>query len=401
MITLEQMKQISITSPSKIVLLVMDGLGGLPVPKSGKTELETASTPHLDQLASNSICGFIDPVSSGITPGSGPGHLSLFGYDPFEFTIGRGVLEALGIGFDLKENDIAARGNFCTVNSEGIITDRRAGRITTEKCTELCSLLNQIELKDTELFVWPVKEHRFLFVIRGKELAAEINDTDPQKTGFSPLLASGKKLQAQNTSNIVNLFIDKAQKILVNHHPTNMIVMRGFSKLPQIPTMSEIYKLKPAAIASYPMYKGLATLVGMKIYHAESDIAKEMAVLTNCYSEHDFFYIHIKGTDSAGEDGDFERKVRIIEQVDDALPQLLNLEPEVIMVTGDHSTPAMLKGHSWHPVPFLLYSRWCRPDGANEFSESACSLGGLGRFPGIDIMPLAMANALKLNKFGA
>ena len=401
MVPLEEIRDISVVSPSKIVMLVIDGLGGLPDVKTGKTELETAKTPHLDSLARDGISGLVDPVSPGITPGSGPGHLALFGYDPVRFLIGRGVLEALGIGFELREGDVAARGNFCTVNDQGVITDRRAGRITTDKCTVLCKLLGQITLKDVEPFVSPVKEHRFSFVLRGKELRSELGDTDPQRTGLAPYPAKHTKMIAKHTADIVNEFISKAKGILAKHHPANMILLRGFSKLPDIPSMREIYKLTPAAIASYPMYKGLAKLVEMKIFSADGGIKEELNVLADCYSEHDFFYIHVKGADSAGEDGDFKRKVGIIEQVDSALPQLLNLKPEVIVVTGDHSTPALLKGHSWHPVPVLLYSQWCRPDSVEEFSESACIAGGLGRLSAADIMPLAMANALKLIKFGA
>ncbi|MGA7677792.1 MAG: 2,3-bisphosphoglycerate-independent phosphoglycerate mutase [Dehalococcoidia bacterium] len=401
MIPLEEIRQISIVSPSKIVMLVIDGLGGLPDVKTGKTELETARTPHLDQLAKKGICGLIDPVSPGITPGSGPGHLALFGYDPLKFTIGRGVLEALGIGFELKKNDIAARGNFCTVDGKGLITDRRAGRITTDKCTELCTLLSQIKLQGVKSFVLPVKEHRFSFVLRGEGLAAEISDTDPQKTGVVPYPAKYTKITAKHTADTVNDFINKSKGVLAKHHPANMILLRGLSKLPHIPSMNDIYKLTPAAIAGYPMYKGLAKLVGMKIFNADSGIQEELKILNDCYAKHDFFYVHVKHADSAGEDGDFERKVKVIEQVDSALPQLLNLKPEVIIVTGDHSTPALLKGHSWHPVPVLLYSQWCRHDKVKEFSESACISGGLGRLPAADIMPLAMANALKLTKFGA
>jgi 2,3-bisphosphoglycerate-independent phosphoglycerate mutase len=400
MIPLEEIRQLSVVSPSKIVMLVIDGLGGLPDAKTGKTELETARTPYLDHLAKKGVCGLIDPVSPGITPGSGPGHLALFGYDPLRFIVGRGVLEALGIGFELTRSDVAARGNFCTVNDEGLITDRRAGRINTDKCAELCTLLGQIKLEGVELFVLPVKEHRFSFVLRGNELRAELNDTDPQKTGIAPYPAKYTKI-AKHTADIVNDFIKQASAILARHHPANMILLRGFSKLPDIPSMRELYKLTPAAIASYPMYKGLAKLVGMKIFNADSGIKEELNILTHYYDEHDFFYIHVKEADSAGEDGDFKRKVRVIEQVDSALFRLFDLKPEVIIVTGDHSTPALLKGHSWHPVPVLLRSQWCRPDDIKEFSESACISGGLGRLPSTDIMPLAMANALKLTKFGA
>jgi 2,3-bisphosphoglycerate-independent phosphoglycerate mutase len=401
MISLEQLKEISLTSESKIVMLVIDGLGGLPDPKTGKTELETASVPNLDYLARNGICGLSNPISTGITPGSGSGHLALFGYDPLKFNIGRGVLEALGINFEITENDIAARGNFCSVDNNGIITDRRAGRITTEKCAELCQILGGVKLEGVEFFIQPVKEHRFLFVIRGRGLSAAVSDTDPQKLGFAPVQSIANEKSAKETADLVNKFVDKATRLLANHHPANMILLRGFSKKPDIPSMSEIYKLKPAAIAVYPMYRGLARLLGMKIFKADGGIKEELTILNNYFNGHDFFFIHIKKTDSAGEDGDFTRKVRAIEEVDSALPQLLNLKPDVIVVTGDHSTPAVLKGHSWHPVPFLLYSQWCRPDKVERFSESACVSGSLGTFLAVDTMPLAMANALKLSKFGA
>ena len=400
MVPLEQIKEISIKSASKIVMLVIDGLGGLP-DAAGQTELEIARTSYLNELAEKSICGLVDPVSPGITPGSGPGHLALFGYDPLKFTIGRGVLEALGIGFELTKNDIAARGNFCTIDDTGLITDRRAGRITTEKCTELCKLLAKIKLEGVELFVWPVKEHRFMVVLRANGLSAEIRDTDPQQLGVAPNLAIAETPKAKDTSHLINLFIDEARKVLSGQHPANMILLRGFSKLPDIPTMGEIYKLSPAAIAVYPMYKGLAKLIGMEIFSADGGIREELKILANCFDKHDFFYIHVKHADSAGEDGDFSRKVKVIEEVDSALPQLLVLKPDVIVITGDHSTPAVLKMHSWHPVPVMLYSKWCRPDHVTVFSESACVSGGLGRLHSTDIMPLAMANALKLTKFGA
>ena len=400
MISLEEIKEMSLVSASKIVMLVIDGLGGLP-DAAGQTELEIARTPYLDELAEKSVCGLVDPVSPGITPGSGPGHLALFGYDPLKFTIGRGVLEALGIGFELTKNDVAARGNFCTTDNDGLITDRRAGRITTEKCTELSKLLSQIKLSGIEVFVWPVKEHRFMLLLRGDALSPEINDTDPQRLGVAPNVAMAERPKAKDTTRIVNIFIDAAKKILSNHHPANMILLRGFSKLPEIPKMGEIYKLTPAAIAVYPMYKGLAKLLGMKIFSVEGDVREEFRILASCFEKHDFFYVHVKHADSAGEDGDFSRKVKVIEEVDSALPQLLSLKPDVIVITGDHSTPAMLKMHSWHPVPVMLYSHWCRPDHVMQFSESACLSGGLGRLHSADIMPLAMANALKLTKFGA
>jgi len=398
---LDLMKHISILSPTKIVLLVIDGLGGLPSPKTGKTELETANTPNLDRLANKGTCGLIDPVSPGITPGSTPAHLALFGCDPVRFNIGRGVVEAMGIDFDLKPGDIAARGNFCTVDEAGLVTDRRAGRIPTEKCAELCRLLDGLVIEGVKLLVCPVKEHRFITVFRGEGLAPEVSDSDPQQVGVVPRMVVAQHAKARKTANIAKEFISQAKTILVKHHPANMVLLRGFSRRPNLPTMPEVYKLKPAAIASYPMYRGLARLVGMQVLETGTSIKQEFATLKQNYNDYDFFFVHIKETDSAGEDGDFDRKVRIIEEIDKALPTLTSLDPDVIVVTGDHSTPALLRGHSWHPVPILLYSQWCRPDRVEGFSELACISGGLGRLPATQVMPLAMANALKLTKFGA
>jgi len=401
MANLELIKSISSSSLSKIVLVVIDGLGGLPNPETRKTELETAKTPNLDRLAAEGICGLSDPVGPGITPGSAPGHLALFGYDPLTFSIGRGVLEAIGIGFELQPGDVAARGNFCTVDKAGLITDRRAGRIATDKSAELCQLLDGLVIDEAEVLVRPVKEHRFVAVFRGEGVQADAADTDPQRVGVAPKPVVALSPDTNRLASIANQFVAKARLALAECHPANMILLRGFSKLPHLPSMGEIYKLKAAAIASYPMYRGLAKLVGMQLLDTGPSIENEFATLKQNYSSYDFFFLHVKGGDAAGEDGDFARKVSVIEQVDSALTELIRLKPDVIVVTGDHSTPAMLKGHSWHPVPVLLYSKWCRPDKVTEFSESACLSGGLGRVPATEVMPLAMANALKLTKFGA
>jgi len=401
MIGFDHISKIVQRTDSKIVLFVMDGLGGLPHPETGRTELETARTPNLDKVAAESICGLIDPVSPGITPGSGPGHLSLFGYAPLKYEIGRGVLEALGIGVELKEEDVAARGNFCTVDTEGRISDRRAGRISTEKNQELCRLLSGIKVAGVELVVAPVKEHRFVLLLRGKKLSGDLIDSDPQHVGLAPLPVKAVSSSAETTARLVNEFVVQAKETLRSCHPANMVLLRGFSQLPHWPLMSDVFKLNPAAIASYPMYRGLARLVGMKVLATGGTLAEEMATLRQHYSEHDFFFLHVKQTDSRGEDGDFQAKVKAIEEIDAYLPELLSLKPDVLMVTGDHSTPATLASHSWHPVPFMLRSHWCRPDHVREFNESACAQGAMGRFPSVEIMTLALANALKLDKFGA
>jgi 2,3-bisphosphoglycerate-independent phosphoglycerate mutase len=401
MIGFEHMRKISRTSSSKIVLLIIDGLGGLPNPETGKTELESATKPNLNRIAKDSICGLIDPVSPGITPGSAPGHLAIFGYDPVQCHIGRGILEALGIDIKLKPGDIAARGNFCTVDAKGIITHRRAGRISTDKNTVLCRLLNNITIEGAEISVLPVKEHRFVLILRGEGLSPELGDSDPQQIGLAPKKIEALSPQAQKTAEIANEFVSQASSLLQGKTPANMVLLRGFSRRPHIPSISEIYKLKPAAIATYPMYRGLARLVGMKVLPGGESITDQLNSLQRHYAKYDFFFIHFKSTDARGEDGDFQAKVQAIEELDKALPSLLSLDPDVLVVTGDHSTPATLAMHSWHPVAFMLKSRWCRPDDVTEFSERTCLTGGMGRFPATEIMPLAMANALKLDKFGA
>ncbi|MBN2603184.1 MAG: 2,3-bisphosphoglycerate-independent phosphoglycerate mutase [Candidatus Thermoplasmatota archaeon] len=389
-------------SNTKIVLLMLDGIGGLPRESDNKTELEASCTPNLDGLASCGVCGLHTPVGTGITPGSGPGHLGVFGYDPTKYQVGRGVLAALGIGFDLKENDVAARGNFCTIGDQGKVTDRRAGRISTEKNNELCELLEKIEIPGVEIHVKTVKEHRFLLVLRGDGLSGNLYDTDPQEIGVAPLKPKGFTTKEDRTVIIVNDFIQQAKKILANSHPANMILLRGFSQKPDCPSYEESFGLKSAAIATYPMYRGLARLLGMKLLETGTTIQDEFATLEKNWNDFDFFFIHIKPTDSSGEDGDFDRKVKVIEEVDKEIPGLLALKPDVVIVTGDHSTPAKMKKHSWHPVPTIIWSELCRPDNVKSFGERACISGGLGpRIPAVDLIPLALANAQRLEKFGA
>jgi len=387
---------------TKIVLLVMDGLGGLPRESDNLTELEAAKTPHLDSLASRGICGLQHPVGPGITPGSGPGHLALFGYNPLEYQVGRGVLAALGIDFDLQLQDVAARGNFCTLDKNRYVTDRRAGRISTEKNKKLCALLRTIELPDVDVFVETVKEHRLLLVLRGEGLSGNIRDTDPQEIGKKPLLPQSSSSEAKQTATLVKQFLDQAQEILADHHPANMVLLRGFSKKPKWSSMEDTFGLKSAAIAAYPMYRGLAKLLGMHILETGPTVEDEFTVLEDTWNDFDFFYVHVKKIDSAGEDGAFDRKVAVIEEVDKEIPRLLKLNPDVVIVTGDHSTPSLLKYHSWHPVPVVLWSNHCRSDKVEHFGERACMTGGLGpQFPAEDLIAVALANAMRLEKFGA
>jgi 2,3-bisphosphoglycerate-independent phosphoglycerate mutase len=401
MMNQEIIKELSVTSPEKIIMLVLDGLGGLPDSKTGKTELETARIPNLDALAARGICGLADPVAPGITPGSGPGHLALFGYDPITCEIGRGALEATGIDVELKPGDVASRGNFCTIDKDGIITDRRAGRISTEKSAELCKLLDGMKIDGVDIKIYPVREHRFVAVFSGENLQTALTESDPSQTGKAPLEVMPVGTLARGTATIVNQFIARAKYNLRDSHPANMILLRGFAKKPQLATFQEIYKLNPVAIAVYPMYRGLARLVGMQVAKTGTALEDEFKTLKENYNNYDFFFLHIKWTDSAGEDGDFARKVKVLEQVDKALPTLIELKPDVLVVTGDHSTPAAFGGHSWHPVPVAINAKYCRPDNVKEFSENAFLSGGLGRIKATEIMTLAMANARKLTKFGA
>jgi 2,3-bisphosphoglycerate-independent phosphoglycerate mutase len=397
----EVIQSLVIETDSKLVMVVIDGLGGLPV--KGKTELETAKIPNLDHLTSQSTCGLIDPISSGITPGSGPSHLALFGYDPFKYEIGRGVMEALGIGVKLTKNDLSARANFATIDENGIIVDRRAGRISTEKNREICQFLqDQIkEINGIRISVHPGKEHRFVVVFHGEGLKDDLTDTDPQKDGLKAKVTVGLSPEAQKTAELVNDYLKKANEVLKPLHPANTILLRGFSKIPDIPTLSERFRLRPAAIATYPMYKGLARLVGMEILETGETSKEEVETLRNHFNRYDFFYIHFKKTDSSGEDGNFKMKVKALEEIDRVIPFILRLKPEVLVVTGDHSTPSLLKGHSWHPNPILLYSKYIRPDGVRRFTERQCQKGEMGRFAAVEVIPLMLANGLKLKKFGA
>ena len=400
MIDLDVLKDSIVTTPSKIVMLVADGLGGLRHPDTRRSELETAATPNLDLLAWESACGLTDPVLTGVAPGSGPGHLALFGYDPLKYFIGRGVLEALGIEVQLEEGDVCARGNFCTIDRNGLLEDRRAGRIPTEVSAPLCAELDRIEVEGAELRVYPVEGYRFVLHLRGEGLSEKVGETDPQSVGVPALQAEAAAPEGDKTAAIVREFVGRARMVLKDEERANMVLLRGFSSLPHLPPMGQALGLDPAAIAAYPMYRGLATIVGMKVISTGRHFTDELDTLTRHYEEHDFFFIHYKPTDAAGEDGNFEAKVQALEQLDSHIPRLLELEPDVLIVAGDHSTPSIMAGHSWHPVPFLLRSRWTLGEGVDAFSERSCAGGSLGRLPAKQVMLLAMAHSGKLAKFG-
>ncbi|MBD3264454.1 MAG: 2,3-bisphosphoglycerate-independent phosphoglycerate mutase [Candidatus Omnitrophica bacterium] len=402
MVDFDTLKSLAQKGKTKILFYVIDGLGGLAESPGGLTELEKANTPNMDELAKDSVCGLHVPVACGITPGSGPAHLALFGYDSLKYEVGRGVLSALGVDFDLKEQDVAARGNFCTLGKEGLVSDRRAGRISTEENKRLCDKLSQIRIEGAGVFIKTVKEHRFLLVLRGEGLSADIEDTDPQQEGKQPLPVEAKGEGAEFSRKVLREFLDKAREILAGEYPANMVLLRGFSRKPDWPSLEDIFGIRCVSIAGYPMYRGLSRLLGMEVLPCEEKMESKIEVLQKNKKDFDFFYLHFKSTDSRGEDGDFNSKVKSIEEADQALARLRQLGFDVIVVTGDHSTPAAMAYHSWHPVPVMLWSKKCRADKVEKFSEQACLGGALGpNLAAVNLMPLALANAGRLAKFGA
>lgn len=403
MANLDLMQQLQQPNDTKIVLLVLDGLGGLSVSSGGPTELEAARTPNMDRLAGEGTLGQITPVLPGITPGSGPGHLALFGYDPLEYKVGRGVIEAAGIGMVVERGDVAARGNFCTVDSEGLITDRRAGRISTEESEPLVARLDEITLDDVDADVRVLREYRFALVLRDSDLHPHIGDTDPLETGQAPLPAVAQDEASERTTELVNRWVEQARESLADEPKANAVTLRGFSTNPDLPQFPEINGLNPVCVAVYPMYRGVSRLVGMDVAEFEGEAPQdEFETARRLWDRFDFFFIHIKKPDSLGEDGAFEKKAAYLEEIDGALEQLLELQPDVLAITGDHSTPSRMKYHTWHPVPLLLWAPdTAREDAQTEFGEAQCAQGGLGTFPTQDLMPLLMAHARRLQKYGA
>ena len=400
MIDVEELRDCYTNTPSKMVLLVADGLGGLAHPETGKSELETARTPNLDALAQKSACGLTTPVLPGVTPGSGPGHLALFGYDPLKHQIGRGALEALGIEVELASGDVAARGNFCTIDEGGMLTDRRAGRIPTDESAPICERLDRIEIPGVQVDVFSVQDYRFVLRLRGDGLSELVTETDPQVTGAKALDVKALKPEAQKTADIVNEFVKQASQLMSEEERANMLLLRGFAQMPMLPPMGDVYRLDQAAIAAYPMYRGLATVAGMNVIPTGKNFADEVDTLRANWDKHDFFFIHYKPADAAGEDGDFDAKVKCLEELDPFIPEILALEPDVLMVAGDHATPAIMAAHSWHPVPFMLHSKLTQGQGVLTFDEKACAQGAIGSIPATSVMVMGLSTAGKMTKYG-
>ncbi|MBA3612583.1 MAG: 2,3-bisphosphoglycerate-independent phosphoglycerate mutase [Nitrospirales bacterium] len=388
----------------KIVYLILDGLGGLADRQRGGTELQVANTPNLDDLAGESSCGLLEIVGPGVTPGSGPGHLALFGYDPLRYMIGRGILSALGIDFDLQEGGIAARVNFATLDQQGIVTDRRAGRIPTEKNKSLAKRIREeVSLEfEGEYFFETVSEHRAVLILRGMELSRKVEDTDPQHTGVPPRDPMPRSSSAKKTAQLIRRFLDQVADVLKEESPANGILLRGFDQYQAFPSLQERFALQGVCLADYPMYRGLSRLLGLAVPPPPGGLRQRVECLRQeVKNSHDFYFLHVKHTDSRGEDGDFDAKVKAIEEVDALIPLIRASEPDVLVVTADHSTPAVMGRHSWHPVPVLIHAQTARRDKVNRFDEEACLHGALGIRPGHHLMGLALAHAGRLQKFGA
>ena len=402
MIDFQYLSSIRKQTDSKIVMIVVDGLGGMTDPSTGQSELEAAKLPNLDKLASASSCGVSTPVLPGITPGSGPGHMALFGYNPIKYLLGRGVLEGLGIGAPIGKGDVAARGNFCLLGEDGKIIDRRAGRITTEECVELVELLKQIEIPGFGIEIHPVMDYRFVLVFKGETSSPDVSETDPQITGVTPMISNPTSERGTGTALAVNLFTQRSAEILREYNGSaNGILLRGFSNIPELPHFGISYALNPAAIAAYPMYRGVAGLLGMDVLESKQTFEDEIKTLEANYSkDYDYFFLHYKPADSAGEDGNFSQKVAMLEEFDSQLERILLLNPDVLVVCGDHSTPSYIASHSWHPVPFLISSNLSQGRAEAKFTENSCQEGSIGSIRAEELMLLVLSHADKLNKFG-
>ncbi|MGD9042033.1 MAG: 2,3-bisphosphoglycerate-independent phosphoglycerate mutase [Desulfobacteraceae bacterium] len=387
-----------------ILYVILDGVGGLPYPEKGGTELQVAQTPKLDRLAQESACGLLEMVGPGITPGSGPGHLALFGYDPLKYKLGRGILSALGINFELRKGDVAARINFATLDGQGKVTDRRAGRIDNDTNRRLCKKIRENVTLDMEgeFFLETVSEHRAVFVLRGSNLEGKLRDTDPQRTGLQPFEPEALHKNSEKTAGIVRSFVSQVKELLAGEEKANMILMRGFDNYEPLTSLESRFGLKGICIAQYPMYRGISRLLGLDIAPPLEGMEAAVESLESLYGpNHDFYFVHIKKTDSNGEDGDFHKKVKVIEHFDGLMPRVANLQPDVLVITADHSTPALMGIHSWHPVPLLIRSKFARVDAVDAFHEEACLRGSLGIRPGVHLIGLALAHAGRMGKYGA
>jgi len=391
-------------SKAKALLLICDGLGDRPSIE-GKTPLQAANTPYLDEISKEGINGLMDTISPGIVPGSDTAHLAILGYDPYKYYPGRGVFEALGADMELCEGDVAFRANFATVDDKMRIIDRRAGRKGSK---DLAEALNGLEIDHTKIKFTNTTEHRCALVLKGENLSKAVSDVDTHEAGSEvkkcvPLEEGEKELK---TANIVNEFVSQSYDILNEHPvnkerrergelPANIILLRGAGSYGEVSAMKDRFGFGAACIAGASLYKGVAKYLGMVVVPvegatgiADTNLNNKAEATLHALEKHDFVFLHVKATDSMGHDGDFEGKKYMISRIDKELVARIKDVDAYITVTADHSTPVSIKRHSSDPVPIVIKGEGVRKDGITKFDEVSAASGGLGRIRGVDLMPI-------------
>lgn len=403
--------------------MIIDGMGDRPLKELGyKTPLEAAITPNMDKMAENGICGIMDPIKPGIRPGSDTSHISILGYDPYEVYTGRGPFEAAGVGVDVLPGDIAFRCNFSTADEDGIIIDRRAGRIR-EGTEELARSINGINIdQDVEVIFKESTGHRAVLVLRGNGLSDQVSDADPKHEGKAPkmVVAIDGSQEANKTANILNKIVKKSYEVLKNHPlnlkridagkpPANIIIPRGAGAVPNVQPFGEKYGLKPVCIAETGLIKGIAKIAGMELVDikgATGGIDTNLeniknGIIETASKDYDFMLINVDGADEAGHDGQMDEKIKFIEKVDVVIGELMRIEDIYFILTADHSTPISTMDHTGDPVPIVICGPEVRVDDVKNFNERSVTKGGLCRIRGNNIMDILMDLMNLSTKFGA
>ncbi|MDD3408250.1 MAG: 2,3-bisphosphoglycerate-independent phosphoglycerate mutase [Methanobacteriaceae archaeon] len=411
----------------KGIILVMDGMGDRPLKElDNQTPLQAANTPNMDKMAECGITGIMDSIRPGIIPGSDTAHLSILGYDPYEVYTGRGPFEASGVGLDVIPGDIAFRCNFSTADENGIITDRRAGRIR-EGTKDIVDVLNTMVIKGYEDIQIIFKEstgHRAVLVLRGEGLSDKVTDADPKVEGKKPKIVESTdgSEEAKRTADLLNKIVEKSYEMVKNHPvnigrmeenkpPANIIIPRGAGAVPKVEHINEKYEVNSACIAETGLFMGIGRFAGMDIIEMDDVTGGVDTNLDNIIdtiinqvnnTDHNFFLINIDGADEAGHDGNAIQKKEFIEKVDKiVMSKLLNLKNVVLFLTADHSTPISVMNHSGDPVPVIINSPEVRVDDVKEYNEFAVAKGGLCRIRGSDVMNIVMDLMNNSHKFGA
>lgn len=404
----------------KVIFVICDGLADRPIPElGGLTPLEAAPTPHLDKLAYEAECGMMHTLGRGKTPGSDTAHLTLFGYDIATSYSGRGPIEVAGLGMELKHGDVALRGNMGTV-IDGMITDRRAGRIRV--VTPVCEALDGMEIDGVTFIVKPGTAHRAGVIIRGEGLSDAIIDADPHvpDVPIRTVTPTDDTPEAKKTADVLNKFLARAHEVLKDHQfnkdriaagdlPANYLLVRGAGQYKQVESFEKRYGLSACCIAGGGLYKGIGAFLGMDILEVpgatalpDTDIEAKFKLAVDSLKKYDFVFVHVKAADSLGEDGDHAGKRDFIARIDQAVPVLAGRPDDTLLVwTADHTTPCEMKAHSADPVPIMYHGGAVRTDRVESFGERACGEGGLGFISGLDLMPQVMNLLGKLHLVGA